>query len=96
LVQVGGEIIELGRNTQIFPVEIPAGMTTLDVLIVPVDDNAYQATKTVVVGLRPNPNYESSFGFLTNTTVRIIEDDSVPDTIIPTVRIEHPSRARRS
>ena len=90
LVKVDGVPLPLGDETQFVPLEIPAGMTSIDVLIVPVNDNVYEATKTVVVGLRPNPNYESSFGFLTNALVRIVEDDPVPDTVIPTVRIDAP------
>ena len=92
---VGSEMRPLGPETTAFTVEIPAGLTTLDFFIVPVDDSVYEATKTVVVGLRPNPNYDSSFGFLTSSIVRIVEDDPLPDTAIPKVRITSPTDGQR-
>ncbi len=90
-ITVGSDLINLGPSTTFFTAVIPAGQTTVDITITPVDDLVYQATKTVIVTLLPNDNYDSTFGFLTMANVRIIEDDPLPDTVIPTVKITSPA-----
>jgi hypothetical protein len=81
-----------GINYQLLPdsIVIPAGADFVDMVIDPIDDTIYQATKSVIVRLRQSVDYDFQFGFLTSVFVRIIEDDPVPDTHIPVVTISEP------
>ena len=72
-------------------VDIPAGTDHVDLTITPLDDQIYQPTKTVVIDLQVNPNYNFSFGFLSSATVHIVEDDPVPESKAPVVTIAEPS-----
>lgn len=76
-------------------VEIAPNQDHVDVTLTPLDDSIYQATKSAVIGLRPNDNYDFSFGFLTEITININEDDPKLDGVIPTVSITSPKSGTR-
>ncbi len=61
-----------------------------DVTLVPLNDDIYQVTKSVLLGLQPNDAYDFSFGFLTQISILINEDDPKLDAILPTVSITSP------
>ncbi len=76
-------------------VEIPANQDHVDITLLPLDNTFYQATKSVQVSLRPNPDYTFAFGFRTFAQAIIRENDPFPDTRIPTVSITAPRRGAR-
>jgi subtilisin family serine protease len=79
-------------------VEIPAGSSSVDLIITPLNDDTYQATKTIVVGLEPNPDYDFDFGFqnsLSSASLHVIEDDPLPEATVPTVTIAAPRSRQR-
>src|SRR5262249_47047590 len=76
-------------------VEIPGGLDHVDVTLVPKNDDIYQATKTAVIGLQPNDNYDFSFGLLTEVTININEDDPRLDTVIQTISNTSPKTGIR-
>ncbi len=91
--------IATGADVEVLnAVEIPAGSSSVDLIITPLDDETYQATKTVVIGLEPNPDYEFDFGFqnsLSSASIHIIEDEAVPESKVPTVTITVPRSRQR-
>ena len=72
-------------------VEIAPNQTDVVVTLVPIDDNIYQATKTVDISIQPRPDYDFNFGFLTSVHLNIVERDPFPDTRIPVVAITAPA-----
>lgn len=90
-----GNTVTLSNPTSSNTVEIPAGEDTLLVTLTPLDDDFYQATKTVEVSLRPNANYDFSFGFLTTVRLNIVDNDPFPDTKVPVATITGPANNAR-
>jgi subtilisin-like proprotein convertase family protein len=86
-----------GVNYQLLPtsIVIPGGKDFVDLTVVPINDDIYQATKTIVVKLRPSVDYDVRFGFLTSVLIRVLEDDPIPDTHIPTVTIGAPKKGSK-
>lgn len=71
-------------------VEIAPNQTDLVVTLVPIDDDIYQATKTVDISIQPRPDYDFNFGFLTSVHLNIVERDPFPDILIPVIAITTP------
>jgi hypothetical protein len=70
----------------------------VDLIITPLNDDTYQPTKTIVVGLEPDPDYDFDFGFqnsLSSARIHVIEDDDIPESTIPTVSITAPRSRQR-
>jgi hypothetical protein len=76
-------------------IQIAPNQTEVEVKLVPLDDDFYQATKTVDINIQPRPDYDFNFGFLTNVHLNIVEDDPFPDTKIPKVTITAPKSEAR-
>lgn len=76
-------------------VEISPNQASVDVTLVPLNDNIYQAAKLASIGLQPNDAYDFTFGFLTEISLNIIEDDPKLDSVIPTVSITAPNNKAR-
>jgi|GEM_PF-543878 len=90
-----GNTVILQDPTSTNTVEIPAGEDTLTVFLTPKDDDFYQATKTVEISLRPNANYDFTFGFLTTVRMNIVDNDPFPDTKVPVATITGPANGAR-
>jgi uncharacterized repeat protein (TIGR02543 family) len=90
-----GNTVQLSNPLVSNIVEIPAEQSSVLVTLIPLDDDVYQATKTVEISLRPSTEYDFSFGFLTTTRLNIIETDPFPDTKVPTVTIATPKNGAR-
>ena len=69
---------------------IPSGQSFVDLHIRTVNDAVYQASKAIVIGLDQSLDYNFTFGFLSSATLTVIEDDALPDTRIPTVKVTLP------
>ncbi len=76
-------------------VQIPAGQESVEVTLTPIDDDIYQATKTVIISMLPSVVYDFSFGFLTSTRLNIIENDPFPDTKVPVLAVTSPVNGAR-
>jgi hypothetical protein len=79
-------------------VDIPIGSSSVDLIITPLNDDTYQATKTIIVGLEPNADYDFDFGFnnsLSSASLHVIEDDPLPESKIPLVSIAAPKSGQR-
>lgn len=76
-------------------VEIAPNQTDVVVTLEPLDDQIYQATKTVDISIQPRPDYDFNFGFLTSVHLNIVERDPFPDTRIPAVGISTPRAGER-
>jgi subtilisin-like proprotein convertase family protein len=74
---------------------IPAGQSSLDLHIKPVNDSVYQASKQIVISLSQSADYNFNFGFLSSATLTILEDDPLPDTKIPTIKVSTPKPKTR-
>ncbi len=76
-------------------VVIAPGQESVEVTLTPIDDDIYQATKTVIVSMLPNVDYDFSFGFLTSARFNIIENDPFPDTKVPLLSVTSPVNGSR-
>lgn len=76
-------------------IDIAPNQASVDVTLVPLDDDRYQATKLATIGFLPSDEYDFSFGFLTSIDINIIEDDPRLDSVIPTVGISGPKNNSR-
>ena len=83
-----GQLRTLAETGQ--TVEIGPNQTDVEVTVVPLNDDIYQATKSVDISIQPNPDYGFSFGFLTSVHLNITEDDPSPDTNNPVAKIKTP------
>ena len=82
----------LGGNT----VEIGPNQTQVEVTLVPLNDNSYQATKTVDISIQSRTDYSFNLAFLTSVHLNIVEDDPFPDTKIPAIGILTPKLGART
>jgi len=93
--QNGVDYAELSGN-----VEIPAGSESADILIDPLDDDAYEGTESVIIGLR-YPEFDASgapgdtarfyrIGEPAVARAVILDDDPAPENLPPRVAIITP------
>ena len=71
-------------------VEIGPNQTEVEVTLTSINDDIYQATKSIDVSIQPRPDYDFNFGFLTSVHLNITEDDPFPDTNVPVAKIKSP------
>lgn len=76
-------------------VVIPVGQSEVVLDVIPKDDSVYQAIKTVVISLANNPNREFDFGFPSSITLTILEDEQLPDAVIPRTVLSEPKNGAR-
>ncbi len=74
---------------------IPSGQSFVDLHIKTVNDAVYQASKAIVISLDQSLDYNFTFGFLSSANVTVIEDDALPDTRIPSVKVSLPKANTR-
>lgn len=87
-----GDLNGLPLPTQVV---LQPGEATKDIVLLPIDDNDYDATKSVVIQMVRSVEYEFAFAFLTSAQITILEDDPLPDSRIPTIRISSPRNGSR-
>ena len=89
-LEIGGSA-QPGQNY--VPIEdravIAANSDHVDIIVTPIDDTEYHANQVVVLKLAPSDEY--AFGFTTEASVNILDNEPIPDASRPTVQITVPA-----
>ncbi len=72
-------------NQIISPITIPAGLSSTNINITPVDDISVENTETAVITINSDPSY--IIGSPNTGTVNILDNDGVPPPPLPTISV---------
>ncbi|MES2569035.1 MAG: Calx-beta domain-containing protein, partial [Verrucomicrobiota bacterium] len=76
-------------------VVIPAGETAVTLNVEARQDSVYQALKSVVISFANTPTRDFDFGFPSSVNLTILEDDPLPDSVVPRVTLTEPKNNSR-